>query len=497
MLKQLNIPVRIYSDYHKKYGVGINFEDARRDDRLYLGHDSLISPFVPALFPYFRFSVYGVERIDDIIFNNSVYVSCSVKEPPSGSKRGKDIKIKVDERIVGLRTLSFIPQIGSSILINNSYIGSYIEDKQILFIAHDIFNGPYLIGYILEKLPLLKQKWNYNNILPKITLGADPEFEELIKKDTYEPMYSSYKGVDPKKEIGCDGAGMQLELRPKPSFTPTGLVKNIAGLIEKIPPVSVRGDHYPLGGHIHFGIPYKQEYIEVLDDFLGRKLLELSGVARGGYRNLGAIEPKSYGFEYRSLPSSWLLNPRIARIVLKIAYKAVYLLSRGFLEYEVGNKGVKFSEYLRLKILSENELKYFKSFLKDYSNYNGLAINSNWSKSWKDEKKGRIFYVGSDWDTDIWRTFSNLINSNFPERDFNIIFYICRSNGRTETTIPTEPTEFNAVHIIKDSYSNYGNKYSGIDIGVSPNIAQGYCSKSFLDSLKDGIIKYINSKRTP
>jgi len=73
------------------------------------------------------------------------------------------------------------------------------------------------------------------------------------------------------------------------------LVNNIKRLIGRISidkvPISVKGDVFPLGGHIHFGIPHGylgdiEKIITVLDDFLGRPLVGLSGEARCEYDNV-------------------------------------------------------------------------------------------------------------------------------------------------------------------------------------------------------------------
>jgi len=203
---------------------------------------------------------------------------------------------------------------GFNIILNGDLIGLYFKNRQILFLVDSISDDLFAFNVILSRLPLKRRKWIFELDSVAFKLGADPEFEELLQENGYEPIYTNRTGLEIEDEIGCDGAGAQLELRPKPANTPKELVKNIKQLIELIPPVSVKGDKYPIGGHIHIGLPFKFEYIELLDDFLGRRFLNLSGMARAGYKKLGSYELKPWGFEYRSLPSACYTTPELLRL---------------------------------------------------------------------------------------------------------------------------------------------------------------------------------------
>ena len=80
-------------------------------------------------------------------------------------------------------------------------------------------------------------------------MGADPELEELRDWNKYTPVPTSYRGINPSLEIGADGAGFQIELRPKPAQKAVQLVQNIKQLMTRIHrPVSVKGIS------IHWGV---------------------------------------------------------------------------------------------------------------------------------------------------------------------------------------------------------------------------------------------------
>lgn len=153
------------------------------------------------------------------------------------------------------------------------------------------------------------------------TVGCDPEFEVLVQGKPCHPP-ECYGSSDCNVEIGRDGSGCQLELRPK-SGNIDDVINNIKKLMGKLEhPISVIGDSFPLGGHIHVGIGYvaqpTEELLWLLDYFLGIEVLELSGYAREGYRKLGAYERKRWGFEYRTPPAAIFAGPDFARLAMMI-----------------------------------------------------------------------------------------------------------------------------------------------------------------------------------
>jgi hypothetical protein len=210
-----------------------------------------------------------------------------------------------------------------------------------------------------------------------LTLGGDPEFEVyedgVLTPAVNVPIFK--KGAF-RGPIGLDGAEHIAEIRPDAAYSEEEYVENFLALAKRVKEenvlLSVQGDYYPLGGHIHVGSPNPfvaralkegaSSFIEALDDFVGRVLLPTSGKARGQYECLGAYEVKEYGWEYKTPPASFYADPEMVRIVYKLTRNLVEVLLReGELSYEVLEDGrAKPEEYYRF--LSKEETEYFLSF---------------------------------------------------------------------------------------------------------------------------------------
>ncbi len=208
-----------------------------------------------------------------------------------------------------------------------------------------------------------------------VLLGGDPEFE-VYEDGIVFPAYffPIFNGLS--NSVGTDGNSAIAELRPAPSYRPEKYMENFMSLAEKVCEkgilLSVKGDKYPLGGHIHVGSHNEyvvevlkdkvEEFISVLDDFVGRVLLPTSGAARGEYAKLGAYELKDYGWEYRTPPSSFYADPEMIRITYKLVKGLVEsLLRQGKLSYKTLEDGrAREEEYYRF--LTKEETDYFLAF---------------------------------------------------------------------------------------------------------------------------------------
>jgi len=216
-----------------------------------------------------------------------------------------------------------------------------------------------------------------------VLLGGDPEFE--VVDDYLRDVIPAYEvdvfergSHNPFSRIGTDGNSAIAELRPGPCKTPEEYMREFEGILRDIKlkapwvDLSVEGDVYPLGGHIHVGADDAlvrgtlqanvEVFIELLDDFVGRVLLPTSGAARGEYAVLSAYEEKPYGWEYRTPPASIYGDLEVLRITYKLVKGLVEkLLREGSISYYVGKGGVPtFDEYLAF--LSEEEARYFLDF---------------------------------------------------------------------------------------------------------------------------------------
>lgn len=301
------------------------------------------------------------------------------------------IDVSVPDVFFDWRLGSFCPK-AVILKVNNMFAGLFCPKFQILALSdwtHDeecVRIAKKLFPILIEKLQLkrVNKKRTYikfPNVV--VTIGSDLELEELNCWFSYSPIKTSFSGEF--HEIGADGTGAQLELRPAPSLSVREHVEDIRKLILYLTklgvPVSVKGDRFPLGCHIHFGIPDQAKkfipaFVSLLDDFLGKRLLELSGRARRSYKRLSAFEEKDWGFEYRTLPSAVLFNPEVARIVFKIAKNCVcQLLRKGYLCY---NDPPTKEDYMKIAKLTNKEWQIFEEFVKTYEQYDGKPINANW-----------------------------------------------------------------------------------------------------------------------
>lgn len=215
----------------------------------------------------------------------------------------------------------------------------------------------------------------------EITLGCDPEFEELTGTKEYRPIPTTIGGEE-NGPIGRDGAGFQVELRPSASTTPIGVIKNLRKLIEEVNlPLSTRGDKYPLGGHIHIGIPNDvddetiEDIVKVLDRFIGKKVLPLSGEARGDYEVLGAYELKPWGFEYRTPPAAVFYHPAMGEITLKLVKNLV----EKFLLGQIKEKEyVGYEDYILQGGLTPGEIRCWCNLMCQYKLNPPVYINKLW-----------------------------------------------------------------------------------------------------------------------
>jgi len=212
-----------------------------------------------------------------------------------------------------------------------------------------------------------------------LTLGGDPEFEVVdptsgdIIPATRVPLFVE-GGLS--GSIGLDQEYAIAEFRPAPAYSEKEYVSNFLTLVERVREagilLSVKGDLYPLGGHIHVGSPDDQivktlkgeveSFVRVLDDFVGRVLLPTSGKGRGGYYGLFAYRYQPYGWEYRTPPASFYADLEMVRIVYKLVRGLVSaLLIEGELAYEVlEDERAKPEEYYRF--LTPQETEYFLGF---------------------------------------------------------------------------------------------------------------------------------------
>lgn len=173
-------------------------------------------------------------------------------------------------------------------------------------------------------------------------IGCDPEYVMtsrlgiVQRADIY--MAGGFEGL-----FGTDGAGTQIELRPRPSKFAVEVVGSLLQAMRlmsaNIPEIAsydwMTGGYIngvSLGGHLHFGRKVKDKYdqeIDALDTVAGR--LEVIGGAPGqrerrnnarDYGRWGDVRQQRHGYEYRST-ASFLHSPAWAHLVLTLGKLAV------------------------------------------------------------------------------------------------------------------------------------------------------------------------------
>jgi len=284
-----------------------------------------------------------------------------------------------------------------------------------------------------------------------ITLGGDPEFEvykdgELVSAS----QLSIFRSGGLSGAVGVDGVSCTAELRPSPACSPGEYLENFTALVRRVSGrgilLSVKGDAYALGGHIHVGSSNQQvvkflkdeveKFIEVLDDFVGRVLLPTSGRARGGYARLGAYELKRYGWEYRTPPSSYYADPKVVRIVYKLTKGLVEtLLREGEISYETLDGGrASPKEYLRF--LTKREAEYFLGFPERWKR--GEVIPFVLTRG----VPLVLFTFRDEWDSDKKRVFKDALKDLSVGKPIRLVLYGLAERRGDYFAIPTAPEDW-------------------------------------------------------
>jgi hypothetical protein len=302
---------------------------------------------------------------------------------------------------------------------NDKEAGYFIPSQNIVIATDWIHNKERTAEARQIIIPeLLKLGFEPCRFKFKITIGADPEFEIYLNSKIVNA--SSIGFYYDHGKIGVDGSGCQLEIRPSPSDNPDQVIENIKNLltifVEKCRlKVGVAGNRYPLGCHIHFGgMKATRDFISVLDYYLGEKLIETSGRARGDYKFLGAWRLQYWGFEYRTLPSSILFDPKVAIAVFKVAKR----LAEAYYNEDGVELPPTHSEYERLGITREMEI--IDEFAKKWHNIKNKIILKNWGIELKPQISVKFC---DEWNEEIKNLFINYFKEHKTKKDILIILF--------------------------------------------------------------------------
>jgi len=288
--------------------------------------------------------------------------------------------------------------------------------------------------------------------------GADPEFSLY---DEGKNQVVSAKGIisgnSLSSKFGTDGCGTTAEIRPDPSTDPFEIIKDIRQImlnaVDSYPELFelkwIAGSYFkgfPLGGHIHFGVPFEKskfdynliakiltQYVgaaslllEKKEDFLSRKKI--------GYGAFGEVRQAPHGIEYRTV-GSWLTSPYFAASFL--------CLSRAVM-YEIYNENYEFF----------NDKEYIKN--EDFIRGNALELNKNFDKVWKDITGFRLYQEYKPYIDLIYRLVKD------PEGSKTWLF-INQDMKETWGIVPgivDTPQEILTMDFIWNRYINVMNNYS-------------------------------------
>jgi len=363
-------------------------------------------------------------------------------------------------------------------IFTNTVYGYYLPEKNILISFIPLLNNNEIVSldryilanYLVKKLGLKKVEKKI-----EITVGCDPEYEIFTKTRPYCVIDASDLFGDKilDDEIGTDGWGNQLELRPIPG-SPAYVVRRLKKLISDFyknhnTKLSVKGDIYPLGGHIHIGFRKNgsfarrgfEKLVPILDDFIGRFTIELSGEARGDYKALGKYRIQPHGLEYRTPPSIIFQNPKIAEIVLKLAYNlANKYVNSEVIEYSVP---VTRKDLMEVGGLTEKETDLY---IENINKLRKLSRNKNvFIAGWYRHKKRFVDLVikfSDEWDSDIENEVQKYFSNYLVLDNLNIIFFGFNESRGLVSNIP---------NIQNSGIWNYIN---GFPIIIADNIKIGF-----------------------
>ena len=223
-----------------------------------------------------------------------------------------------------------------------------------------------------------------------VTVGCDPEFE-LIGRDgeVHEADRILHEGTGANIEIGTDGAGSQVELRPRPSHMPETVVRNIKNLLKRFThsypgyKLSYDGRRFSVGGHIHSGVrgvtitnEMARTMALVMDDFIGKLVIPLAGSARqySSYNTLTKFRVQPWGFEYRTPPAAAFANPRMAKLCMKACRMICFtFMNKKRFSYQDAPTVADYKNICHFTAAEHDEFKTLCSQLRNDSNKDLMA----------------------------------------------------------------------------------------------------------------------------
>ncbi|NMB66293.1 MAG: hypothetical protein GYA16_15625 [Spirochaetes bacterium] len=298
-------------------------------------------------------------------------------------------------------------------------------------------------------------------------MGADPEVELL---NQYGGVVDADNYVsDPYNDepFGLDGCPKVAELRPRPGNWNSvyfSLRKIIKQADKEGIRLTIEGDTYAIGGHIHFAIHRKAKQIaSAMDSYVYPLFDKLQGSARGGYNCKGAIEYKRYGFEYRSLPAGWLATPLLCKLTLKLSYKIAVSVVRYNLTATGEPVAPEYSNYRHF--INKRDFATLLAEIDRVAKNRYCPINENWVSA--SETTDKYSYSYRD---DYYGVFVDTPEFKLP---VPVVFFgLKKERGENILYCPRLPELagiVGAVNYITDDLTYYDKPFP-LYVGLSPDL---------------------------
>lgn len=287
-----------------------------------------------------------------------------------------------------------------------------------------------------------------------LTIGTDPE---LLLTDQEGKLIKALDFLRKNGKFGVDGHPYIAELRPKHAVYPRDLVENIRALL-RTEEKNLQNFRWisgpyakdrPMGGHIHFGVPVEDKFVDALDhqfaiilalvepqqEAMRRRTIPLGGNNNGKpYGLLADIRVKPWGFEYRT-PSSFIVSPGVALGTLTLA-KAVVS------EEMVGGKSA-------WSKISPAQRKVLKFAAQDFHNCNKPIFKEKLADLWTLIKQMRYFQAGQE-GHNLWSVVSYL-KGNVIQKEGFVANRDIKTRWFTEKSAEVDPKTKPSVITIKES----------------------------------------------
>jgi len=309
-------------------------------------------------------------------------------------------------------------------------------------------------------------------------MGADPEAELLNGVGQVVEAGSYISDPDRNKAFGLDGCPNVAELRPNPG-TWGSVYLSLRRIIKQADRdglrLSIAGDTFAVGGHIHFAAQgWTEEITNALDSYVFPLFDKLQGKARGYYLRKGATETKPYGFEYRSLPGAWLATPLLCKLTLKLAYKIAISVIRYNLMATGEPVAPEYNNYRHF--MNKRDFVTLLAEIDRVAQNKAYPINGNWG--------GKTYF------SFVFR--DDYLNVDVPTRNdlpVPVVFFgLKKERGENLLYCPRLPQlaeVVGAVNYPGDDLHNRFNKDFPLYVGLTPDLRRPDVITKIINYVRD------------